>query len=157
MKNLIFILTILIITVSCNNSETKKTATCTSFHPECELVKNYQFVQPAEQPDSTFIDAYGNLIIKDKWYIRSMKTGILNRAEIDPEHNFSYNDFDNADKPGLWSKMRVNGEVRSCIHTVLCKTYPNGEVKSLKVKILLFGPQCVESSFTGLGYMYDIH
>jgi len=161
MKNVLSILLIAIVALSSCNKEPKQLL-CKEYDAQCELQKEYQFVKVLDVPDSNLIDGYGMPLIKNRWYVRSMKAKTLIPANQNPNESFSYNDFEGADGEDYSSKMQLHGKVvESDTVEIFCNTFPEstGSVHGLArvpVKLLLFGNRYIEANYNGENLRYSI-
>jgi hypothetical protein len=148
---LFFVFVIVTMVSSCDNNTQVKHYFCDSFVAECELEKDYQFVKVLSA-DPAFVDAYGNQLKVDTWYLRSTKSGQFIVANTNESiSNYSWNDFEFADDNKGNSLMQVKGMVSS--DTVEIRSTASW---TAKVKILIFGPREIRIYEAGRGIAYQL-
>ena len=149
MKKLMFILAIVIVASNCCNNFEPKKFSC-EFNLSCEMKKDYQIMQILEKSD-TILDSYGLPIIVGNWYVRSNKTRTFFPLSYDLGHDggsITKNSIESGSWPFTDSKfdtLSINYEDAGCC---TCRS-------SMKVKLILLGPNYIHLMFDGNKIVYD--
>ena len=152
MKHIVTTCLIGIVFAGCNNQiKEKPTVYCKTYDAQCEKDKDYQFVKILDFQDKVgHADVYGLPLQRDHWYVHSNKGGTLIPVDENPDHNFSRNDYELADKADGHTKLNeFSGDIKSDTTDINGHAEGSGLGLPVKVKMLEFGPRSVQVSFDG--------